>query len=305
MIVFLSGGTGTPKMVRGMREVLPDEEITVIVNTAEDLWIPGGFLSPDIDTLLYLFAGSLNTDTWWGIKGDSCHTHQELLRLGVDEYITVGDRDRAIHIARGEMLRKGLTLTEATLALGRALGVKARILPMTDSPVATMVRAGGREIHFQEYWVRHRGRIGIDEVIRRWEVPPRATPEVLSSLREARGVIIGPSNPISSILPILECEGVRQALRNVPVVAVSPFIGDSPISGPAAALMRARGYSPDSAGTCEVYAGLVDYFIQDIRDPFPVDGSIRADTLMDRPRIAADLASLSLTLLSKGRTRDR
>jgi len=112
MIVLLSGGTGTPKLIQGLRKVLPDSEITVVVNTAEDLWVSGGFLSPDIDTLIYLFSGVLDLEAWWGIGGDTFVTHDELLRLGSDEYIAIGDRDRALQIRRGEMLRQGLTLTE-------------------------------------------------------------------------------------------------------------------------------------------------------------------------------------------------
>lgn len=299
MIVLLSGGTGTPKLIEGLRMILQDNEITVVVNTAEDLWISGGFLSPDIDTLIYLFSGVLDTRTWWGIRGDTFVTHEELLRLGCDEYIAIGDRDRALQLRRGQMLRDGLTLSEATGALCSRMGISARILPMTDSPVATLIRTGDRTIHFQEYWVRHRGNLPVEGVIRRWDGPARATPEVLSSIRSADGVIIGPSNPITSILPILECGGVREALAGVPVVAISPFIGDTPVSGPAASLMKARGHSPDSAGTYALYRDVIDLFVQDIRDPVPVPGAVRADTLMKTPEIARDLSSLVLSLLGE------
>lgn len=305
MIVLLSGGTGTPKLVQGMRMVVPDSDITVVVNTAEDIWISGGFLSPDIDTLIYLFSGLLDTGTWWGVAGDTFVTHDALLRLGSDEYIAIGDRDRALQIRRGEMLREGLTLTEATEALCSIMGIDARILPMTDSPVATLIRTTGRTIHFQEYWVRHRGQLRIDEVVRQWDGPARATSRVLSSIRESEGVIIGPSNPVTSILPILECGGVRDALREVPVVAVSPFIGDAPVSGPAAALMKARGCSPDSAGTYALYRDFVDFFVQDVRDPVSVPGAIRADTLMKTPPVARDLSVLALSLIREARGRTR
>ncbi|MCU0632706.1 MAG: 2-phospho-L-lactate transferase [Methanolinea sp.] len=297
MITFLSGGTGTPKLIRGMRHHLADHEIAVVVNTAEDLWISGNFLSPDIDTLIYLFSGTLDTDSWWGLKGDTFSTHQELERMGGDEFITIGDRDRAIHIMRGELLRKGMTLTATTAHLCTSLGVGARILPMADTPVETIIRTGGREIHFQEYWVSHRGALPIEEVIRKWDDPPFATPDVLSAIRSAEAVIIGPSNPITSILPILECRGVREALRKVPVVAVSPFIGDAPVSGPAASLMRARGYQPNSAATRELYHEFLDHFIQDSRDPVEVTGAIRMDTLMSSPGVDASLASAILSLI--------
>jgi len=247
----------------------------------------------------------LDLETWWGIEGDTFVTHGELLRLGSDEYIAIGDRDRALHIRRGELLRQGLTLTDATRVLCSRLGVSACILPMTNSPVATLVRTGDRTIHFQEYWVRHRGNLPVDDVSRHWDGPDEATPQVLSSILSSDGVIIGPSNPVTSVLPILECRGVREALREVPVVAISPFIGDAPVSGPAAALMEAIGYSPDSAGTSALYGDIVDVFVQDIRDPVSVPGAIRADTLMVTPEIAKDLSLLVLSLLRKARARGR
>ncbi|HQK55889.1 MAG TPA: 2-phospho-L-lactate transferase [Methanolinea sp.] len=300
MITFLSGGTGTPKLIRGMRRSLPDHEISVVVNTAEDVWISGGFVSPDIDTLIYLFSGLLNTSSWWGQEGDTFTTHNELMKLDGGEYIAIGDRDRAVHLIRGELLREGMTLTAATARLCVAFGVTAHILPMTDTPVETVVNSGGCEIHFQEYWVRHRGAIPIDGVRRRWTVPPVATPGVISAITTAEAVIIGPSNPITSILPILECRGVLEALERVPVVAVSPFIGHAPVSGPAAALMRARGLSPDSSATRELYAGFLDHFIQDTLDSVEVSGAVRMDTLMNRPGVDEALAKRILSLVRGG-----
>lgn len=297
MITFFSGGTGTPKLIQGMRRHLPDDEIAVVGNTAEDVWISGNFLSPDVDTLIYLFAGTLDCDTWWGLRGDTFSTHEELTRLGGDEYITIGDRDRALHIMRGAFLRQGMSLTGVTARICSSLGIGARILPMTDTPVETIVHSGGKEIHFQEYWVRHRGALPIEGVIRRYATPPRATDEVLSAIRSSEAVIIGPSNPITSILPILECQGIQEALSGVPVVAVSPFIGNAPVSGPAAALMRARGLEPNSLSTYELYAEFLDHFIQDTRDPVEVPGSARMDTLMNAPGVDTALAGGILSLL--------
>ncbi len=296
MITFLSGGTGTPKLIRGARRYLADTGITVVVNTAEDIWISGGHLSPDIDTLLYLFSGRLNTSTWWGIEGDSFRTHEDLLRMGIDEYIGIGDHDRAVQIARGELLKSGMTLTGATRTLCERMGVAATILPMTDQEVATLIRTGDHIIHYQEYWVKYRGSLAIDEVIRYTPAGPWATGEVLSAIESSDRVIIGPSNPITSILPILECEGVIPALMDAFVIAVSPFIGDAPVSGPAAALMRARGLSPDSRSTAALYHDIVDIFVQDIRDPVPVAGSRRLDTLMTGEEQSASLAQALLSI---------
>ena len=297
MITFLSGGTGTPKLLRGMQELLDERDITVIVNTAEDTWLSGNHLSPDLDTVMYLFAGILDTGRWWGIRDDTYITHDLLARLGVEEYIAVGDQDRAIHVARGEMLRSGIRLTEATATLCRSLAVRATVLPMTDSPVTTYVRTHRGEIHFQEYWVKHRGDLAIDGVTRRFPEPPVATGEVIRAIEASDAVVIGPSNPVTSISPILECAGVREALRHQNVIAVSPFIGDAPVSGPAAALMRAFGKEPSSAGTCGLYEDFVDIFIQDVRDPVGIEGALRLDTLMVNRGKSLDLAKNILTLI--------
>jgi len=294
MITFLSGGTGTPKLILGARRHLPDSGITVVVNTAEDLWISGNHLSPDIDTLLYLFSGRLNTGTWWGISGDTFRTHEELKRLGMDEYIKIGDLDRALQITRGDLLRKGCSLTMATKHLCSQMGISATILPMTDQPVTTLIRTGGQVIHYQEYWVRYRGTLPIEEVIRYAPSGHSATKEVLSAINDSELVIIGPSNPITSILPILECDGIITALQERFVVAVSPFIGDAPVSGPAAALMRAKGLSPDSRSTHALYEDILDLFVQDIIDPVELPGSIRFDTLMTDSDKSAALAGMLL-----------
>ncbi|MDD1706123.1 MAG: 2-phospho-L-lactate transferase [Methanoregulaceae archaeon] len=301
MITFLSGGTGTPKLVRGARRYVADHSISVIVNTAEDLWISGNHLSPDIDTLLYLFSGQLNTDTWWGIQGDSFHTHEAVKRLGIDEYIGIGDMDRALHILRGELLRKGYSLTEATRILSLRMGIESNILPMTDEEVATLIRTDVGTIHFQEYWVKHRGTLPIQEVIRYAPTGPSASSEVIEAIGRADVVIIGPSNPITSILPILECSGVIPALMDAFVIAVSPFIGNAPVSGPAAALMKARGLSPDSASTCSLYRDFCDLFVQDLRDPVPVHGSLRYDTLMTDMEKSAALAEALIEAGMRGR----
>ena len=297
MITFLSGGTGTPKLLRGVRALLSDKEIAVVVNTAEDAWISGNHLSPDFDTLLYLFAGIADTTTWWGIAGDTFTTHEALAAWGGDEGLRIGDRDRAIHILRGEMLRKGMRLTDAAGVLARRLGVEAALLPMADTPVATMVDTDLGLLHFQDYWVKHRGRPQVKEVVRRFAGPPKATPEVIRAIAKSEGVVIGPSNPVSSIAPILECAGVTEALAKKFVVAVSPFIGDRPVSGPAAELMRAWGREPSSQGTFELYEDVVDFFIQDIRDTVKVGGAKRLDTLMRDKPVAEALAREILSLI--------
>lgn len=299
MITFLSGGTGTPKLLRGMQKVMDRHEISVIVNTAEDIWISGNHISPDLDTVMYLFSGILNTDTWWGIRNDSFYTYDEIIRLGIDEFIKIGDKDRAVHIARGEMLRKGMRLTNITRILCDRFGVREMVLPMTDSEVTTQVKTDLGLIHFQEYWVRAKGKIGIEGVVRSFREPPVATEEALAVIEASDTIVIGPSNPITSISPILECEGIKHALLDKLVIAISPFIGSAPVSGPAGALMQASGFEPSSRGTYNCYDGITDIFVQDIRDPIILNNSVRFDTLMVNEEKSIALAQEILRIAGK------
>lgn len=296
MITVLSGGTGTPKLLRGVRQRLPDRDLAVVVNTGEDCWVSGGHLSPDVDTVLYLCAELLNEQTWWGIAGDTFACHEALRSLGEEEVVRIGDRDRAVQLFRGGLLQRGFTLTAATELIAARLGVGVRVLPMADLPYATQILTGDGQYHFQEWWVRHRGHIPPRGIVWEPSVPPPATPEVLSALRDADAVVIGPSNPVTSIGPILACGGVREALRNAFVVAVSPFIGDAPVSGPAGALMAAQGLEPTSLGVYSLYRDFCDVFVQDLRDPVEVPGAVRADTLMTDSARSEALAEIVLDL---------
>ncbi|MGV8108125.1 2-phospho-L-lactate transferase [Methanospirillum purgamenti] len=298
MITFLSGGTGTPKLLQGARRVLKDTDISVIVNTGEDIWYQGGHISPDVDTVMYLFSGMLNTTTWWGVNGDTFITHEIIRKVLSDAYMSIGDRDRAVHIIRAELLESGMTLTQVTKELCCHFGITGTILPMSDSAFTTYVRTEEGEIHFQEYWVKNRGKTPILSVIHKPEKQPSATDEVLKAIRNAEAIVIGPSNPVTSILPILSCTGVREELARKKVIAISPFIGDSPVSGPAKELMQSIGYQADSGGVRTLYGELIQIFIQDTRDTVSVPGSIRHDTLMKSPEIAEDLMKMILSLCS-------
>jgi LPPG:FO 2-phospho-L-lactate transferase len=194
------------------------------------------------------------------------------------------------------MMRDGMRLTNITKILCDRFGVRENVLPMTDSEVITQVKTDLGLIHFQEYWVRSKGKIEIEQVVRSFIEPPRATEEVLAVIDASDTVVIGPSNPITSISPILACEGIKSAIRDKLVIAVSPFIGNTPISGPAAALMRAAGFEPNSVGTLQCYDGIPDIFIQDIRDPVDVNGSVRIDTLMTSEEKSIALAQEILHL---------
>ncbi|VVB89424.1 2-phospho-L-lactate transferase [uncultured archaeon] len=299
-MIVLSGGTGTPKLLRGLRLLMPDEEITVIVNTAEDIMISGNLVSPDVDTVLYLFSGQLDDTKWWGVKNDTFHTFQALKKMGLDEKLMIGDMDRAAHIFRTALMRNGMLLTEATEQLSLALGIKARILPMCDEKVDTMINTPQGLMHFQDFWVGAHGEPDVLDVRIKSIGRAKPTEEVLEALDAEENVIIGPSNPITSIGPILALKGMRKILSRKKVIAVSPIIGDSPVSGPAGKLMLASGFPISSRGVAECYGDILDTLVIDESDTanekeFPVE-AIRFDTMMTSVKKSEALAENILKL---------
>ena len=286
MLIF-SGGTGTPKLIEGLRNILPEEEITIVVNTAEDMWVSGNLVTPDLDTLLYLFSGKLDTAKWWGIKNDTFMTSDALRSLGHDEIMRLGDQDRATNIMRSDLLRAGYSLTKATKKLAGALGIRSAILPMSDDPVKTMITTSSGKVHFQEFWVKEHGKPEVLEVVQEDIEKASIAPDVLEALEKEDHVLIGPSNPITSIGPILALQGMKELLKKKKVVAVSPIIGKEPVSGPAGKLMAARGLEVSSAGVVDCYGDILDIMILDERDEYGISALKNAackilitDTLM-------------------------
>ena len=265
-MIVLSGGTGTPKLIRGLRRLIPDEEITVIVNTAEDTWVSGNLVSPDMDTVTYLFAGMLDESKWWGVKDESYHTNKALEKLGIREKMLIGDKDRATHIFRSELMRNGATLTEATARLSSNLDIKAQILPMCDEKVDTMITTPDGVLHFQDFWIGAHGEPEVLDIGISGIENACLTDEVLAVLESEDNVIIGPSNPITSIGPILSVSGIRDILKNKNVVAVSPIIGNEPVSGPAGKLMKAAGFDVSSMGVARCYEDFLDVMVIDEQD---------------------------------------
>jgi LPPG:FO 2-phospho-L-lactate transferase len=298
MIVF-SGGTGTPKLLDGLREILPPEELTIVVNTAEDLWVSGNLICPDIDTVLYLLSDQIDRKKWWGIEDDSFITYNRMLELGVTENMKIGDLDRATHIIRSNLLRSGASLTEATLKLASIFGVEAKILPMSDDPIATFVETPEGTMHFQDFWIAKDGELEVSGVDIRGVSEASIAPKVLEALKNDDKVLIGPSNPITSIGPIISLPGIKGILKKKIVVAVSPIIGNAPVSGPAGKLMQACGLEVSSMGVAEYYQDFLDIFVFDERDQadefaFERVGcrANRADTLMTSTQKSKELAEI-------------
>lgn len=300
MIIF-SGGTGTPKLLNGLREVYPEEKITVVVNTAEDIWVSGNLITPDIDTVLYLLSGRLDTSKWWGVKDDTYLTHDAMKELGYDEVMMLGDIDRATHIMRSDMLRSGLTLTESIVGLSKSFGVKANVFPMSDDPVSSMISTPEGKMHFQDFWVGKHGEPEVLEVCQEGIDKASISPAVVEALEREDNVLIGPSNPITSIGPIIELPGMRDILKEKKVVAVSPIIGTEPVSGPAGKLMTVRSIEVSSYGLASYYSDFLDHLIIDERDPIDVGrfsglgcSVSRTDTLMKAVNVSRNLAETVL-----------
>jgi LPPG:FO 2-phospho-L-lactate transferase len=299
-MIVLSGGTGTPKLLLGLRKIIPDEEITVIVNTAEDIMVSGNLVSPDVDTILYLFSGVLDFSKWWGIKNDTFHTNNALKKMGINEKLMLGDADRATCIFRQELIQKGFCLTEATLSLSCALGIKAKILPMCNEKVDTMIKTPEGVLHFQDFWVGARGTPEVLDVDITGIRKAKPTKEVLDALEYEDNVIIGPSNPITSIGPILALKGINEILKTKKVIAISPIIGDSPVSGPAGKLMSAKGYPVSSNGVARCYGDILDIIVIDDRDTANESDigvrTVRFDTIMTSVEKSESLARNILKL---------
>ncbi|MBI3952262.1 MAG: 2-phospho-L-lactate transferase [Acidobacteria bacterium] len=306
MITILAGGTGAAKFIRGLVEVIPPEEITIIGNTGDDVTVWGLHVSPDLDTIMYLLAGLLDEERGWGIKGDTFACLQAMGRYGEMTWFQLGDRDLATHIERTKWQNRGLTLTEVTEHLCHSLNVRARILPMSNQRVETRVHTPHGVLSFQEFFVRDRWSSEVAGVEFHGSDKAQPTPGVLEAMLASEGVIIAPSNPITSIGPILAVNGIRQALCKTPapVVAVSPIVGHEAVSGPAGKLMKAYGYEVSALGVTQIYRDFLDVLILDEHDvALSADiealgiRAVKADTIMRHWAAKVGLAKTALSLL--------
>jgi LPPG:FO 2-phospho-L-lactate transferase len=263
-VVVLAGGTGGAKLARGMLDLVGDD-LAVVVNTGDDVEVHGAAVSPDPDLVSFWLADRIDA-RGWGLDGDSFAAMDELRGLGApDTWFALGDRDLAWCIERARRLASGETPTQAHAALTAALGVTARVLPMCDEPVRTRVRARGRDMGLQEFLIRERAEGPVEAVAFDGVDAARPTAAVLDALAGARAIVIGPSNPIISIGPILAVPGMREALRTAPapVVAVSPIVGGAVLKGPTAAFLEHAGLPVSAAGIASAYAGVIDALLTD------------------------------------------
>lgn len=267
-IVALAGGVGAARFLTGLVRVIAPQKLLVIGNTGDDAEIHGLDISPDLDTLVYTLAGLADPVRGWGLEGDTFRCLQALGRLGAETWFQLGDRDLATHLYRTERLRQGATLTEVTGEIAGVLGVRARVVPMSDQPVRTRLETRRGSLDFQTYFVRRRARDAVLSVRLAGVEEARPAPGVLEAVAEARAVVVCPSNPILSIGPILAVPGIREALRNTraPVAAISPIVGGRALKGPAARMMRSMGLRPSALQVAELYRDFLDVFVLDRLD---------------------------------------
>jgi LPPG:FO 2-phospho-L-lactate transferase len=291
-VVVLAGGTGAAKLARGLLD-LAGEDLVVVANTGDDVEIYGAYVSPDPDLVSFWLADRID-ERGWGLRDDTFAVMDGLREIGVDVWFELGDRDLAIAIERAHALDDGATLTEAHAQITNMLGIRARVLPMSDRPVRTRVLAAGRWWPLQEFMIRHRGQGPIEDVEFRNVKAAAPTPEVLQALGAARAIIIGPSNPVISIGPILALPGLREAIAasRAPVVAVSPLVHGAVVKGPTEACLRWAGHGLDSDGIAAAYAGLIDGLVADA--PTSAVATIQTEVLMDTPQRRRRLAEETL-----------
>jgi LPPG:FO 2-phospho-L-lactate transferase len=310
MIVVLTGGTGGAKFVDGLRQVVSDQQLTLIVNTGDDLEWWGLYVSPDLDSITYVLAGLLSKERGWGVKGDTFFCLQAMRDLGEPIWFHVGDRDLAVHLLRSKLLTAGKTLTEATREITIKMGVQARILPMSNSRVETRVDTPIGDLSFQEYFVQRWYQDPVNSVRFAGASDAEPAPGVIEAITSASAVIIAPSNPITSIGPILSVPGIREALRltEAQIIAVSPIVGDKAVTGPAGILMAAQGLPASIAGVAKAYEDFLDVLIVDDADQAAAkklaSSNLRVQCTNTIMATAEDRTNLAKTVVSALGTKD-
>ncbi len=268
MILFLSGGTGTPKLLQGVLPLISPEEVSVISNVGDDYEIYDLYVSPDLDVITYTIAGIVDGEKMWGIKGDTFNFIRYLERIGEDSWFKLGDKDLSFCFLRTYLLRKGFRLSEACKFICDILNVRVSIFPASNQSIQTRILTEKGWMHFQEWWVREKGSLKVLNIDFKGAEITKSAPGVLEAINCAEKIVIGPSNPVTSIGPILAVKEIREVLEKTKakVVAVSPIIGDSPLSGPAGTFMQFLNLEVSPLGVAKVYQSFLDCLIIDERD---------------------------------------
>ncbi len=272
-IAALAGGVGASKLLWGLSRTMDPRELTVIVNTGDDIVLHGLWISPDLDIVTYTLAGVVNPDTGWGFSNDTFRTLDQLVAYGHSGWFHLGDRDLATHIHRTAMLQDGARLSGVAESIRQALKVSSRIIPMSDQPVPTVIETDRGRMHFQEYLVQQRAEPTVRRILFDGIERVRPAPGVLEAIERASTIVICPSNPLISIGPILAVPGVREALRlrRARVVAVSPIVGGKSLKGPSDQMLAQLGHDVTACGVARMYQDICATYLID-----PVDNEQRA-----------------------------
>ena len=267
-LVALAGGTGAAKLLRGLDRLLERGAMTVVGNTGDDAEVWGLHVSPDLDTVCYTLGGLLDEERGWGLRDESFRTLGEMVRFGEPTWFNLGDRDLATHLHRTRLLAEGRSLSEVTAKLAADLGVRHAVLPMSDQPVRTRVLGPDGWLGFQEYFVREKTQVEVRAVEYTGAPEARPAPGPVEAIGAADAVLVCPSNPVTSVGPILAVPGIVEALHGTraPVLAISPIVGGRAVSGPAGRLMAARGLPVSALGIAQGYAPWLDILIIDDED---------------------------------------
>ena len=265
MITALAGGVGAARFLTGLLKIVKEEDVSVIVNTGDDIEMFGLHISPDIDIVAYTLAGIVDEERGWGIKGDTFQGLEMLKKLGLETWFGLGDKDFATHIFRTELLKKDFTLSKVTDKICHALGINVKLLPMTNDKFETRIKVEDGSIHFEEYFVKRGSKEKVLGVEFAGAESAKPSPQVIDSIMDADTVIICPSNPIVSIGTILSIDGIRDALKKTSgtVVGISPIVAGTPIKGPADKLLRGLGFEVSAFGVAKLYADFLDTFVID------------------------------------------
>lgn len=262
MITVLSGGTGTPKLLQGIKEIVDPSDLTIIVNTLENNYFSGVYVSADIDTVMYTMADMINDETWYGVKDDTFITNERLAEIGCPELLRIGDIDRATKIQKTQLMKE-YGLLRACEIQSQNMGIKSKIIPMSEEESEIKIISDIGELEFHDFLIKHQSEPEVLD-LKFSNVNP--SEGVVDAIRNSDAVIVGPSNPITSILPILSLAGVKEALKETYVIAVSPIIGNEAVSGPASKFMNALDIEVSSVGVAELYKDFLDNFVIDDKD---------------------------------------
>ena len=262
MITVFSGGTGTPKLLQGIKEIVDPGDLTIVVNTLENNYFSGVYVAADIDTVLYTMADMINDEFWYGVKDDTFITHERLEELGCGELLRIGDIDRATKIQKTQLMQK-YGLKKACEIQAKNMGIESRIIPMSEEHSDIKLVTDIGELEFHDFLIKHQSEPEVLD-LKFSKVGP--ADGIIDAIKNSEAVILGPSNPITSISPILSLEGVRDALKETYVVAVSPIIGSDAVSGPASQFMKALGVEVSSVGVASLYQDFLDNFVIDDKD---------------------------------------